>query len=70
MNLEFKIALIRRYGSQIRAVKPLRIEESRLSRIIQGHREPTAEERRRFVAALGADYFVSDGEQSEPRPAA
>jgi plasmid maintenance system antidote protein VapI len=60
MNLELRIALIRRFGSQIRAAKPLKIDESRLSRIVNGHRDPTEEERQRLTSALGADYFASD----------
>ncbi len=63
MNIELKIGLIRRFGSQIRAAKPLRIEESRLSKIVNGHRDPTAEERRRLANALGADFFAEKGEE-------
>jgi len=63
MNIELRIAIIRRYGSQIRATKPLKVDEARLSRLVNGHREPTAEERARFTTALGCDYFASDGEQ-------
>ena len=62
MNLELRIALIRRFGSQIRAPKPLKIEESRLSKIVNGHREPTAEERKRLTVELGADYFEPEAE--------
>ena len=62
MNIELKIALIRRFGSQIRAVKPLDIDESRLSRLVNGHRDPTSDERQRLTVALGVDYFASDGE--------
>ena len=57
LNLEFKLALIRRYRSQIRAAKRLAIDEARLSRLVNGHSEPTAEERARLIAALGCDYF-------------
>jgi hypothetical protein len=64
MNVELRIALIRKYGSQIRAAKPLQIDEARLSRLVNGHRDPTAEERQRFTAVLGCDYFASDGERS------
>ncbi len=67
VNLELKIALIRKFGSQIRAAKPLRTEESKLSRIVQGHREPSPEERRRLEKALGVDYFSAAPE--EPRVA-
>ena len=62
MNIELRIALIRRFGSQVRAAKPLGIDEPRLSRLVNGHREPTAKERKRLTAALGADYFASDSE--------
>lgn len=64
MNIELRIALIRRFGSQIRATKPLKIDEPRLSRLVNGHRDPTAEERQRLTVALGVDYFSSDGEQA------
>ena len=67
MNIELKIALIRRFGSQIRAAKPLRIDESKLSRIVQGHREPTPEERERLREVLGVDCF--SGEPEGPRAA-
>jgi plasmid maintenance system antidote protein VapI len=66
MNLELKIALIRRYGGQIRAAKPLKVDEARLSRLVQGHREPTAKERARFAAKLGADYFKK-GKGNDPK---
>jgi len=60
MNLDLKIAIIRHFGSQIRAAKPLRIEESRLSKLVNGHRDPTAEERKRLTTALGTDYFAQE----------
>lgn len=66
MNIEFKIALIRRFGSQIRAAKPLKIDEARLSKIVNGHRDPTSVERSRFAMQLGADYFASASEQAHP----
>jgi len=63
VNLELKIALIRRFGSQVRAAKPLKIDEPRLSKLVNGHRDPTAEERRRLTVALGTDYFAPDGNE-------
>jgi hypothetical protein len=60
MNTELKIAIIRRFGSQTRAAKPLRIDEPRLSRLVNGHVVPTALERQRFAATLGVDYFAAD----------
>ena len=64
MNIELRIALMRQFGSQVRAAKPLKIHESRLSRLVNGHSEPTAEERKRLSVALGGDYFASDGERA------
>jgi hypothetical protein len=61
MNFDLKFALIRQFGSQVKATKVLDIDESRLSRLVQGHLEPTAEERARFAARLGCDYFAPDG---------
>ncbi len=61
MNLDLRIAIIRNFGSQIRAAKPLRIPESRLSRLVNGHIEPTPEERKRLIRAFGADYFAQEG---------
>ena len=61
MNIELKIAIIRRWRSQTGASKPLATDEPRLSRLINGHCEPTSEERRRFAAVFGVDYFSPDG---------
>jgi hypothetical protein len=64
LNIEARVAIIRRYGSQIRASKSLAIKQSRLSKLMHGHDQPTPEERERLTALLGADYFASsDGEQ-------
>ena len=60
MNIELKIALIRHFGSQVRAAKPLKIEETKLSRLVQGPREPTPKERMRLKRVLGEDYFKSE----------
>jgi plasmid maintenance system antidote protein VapI len=57
MNVELRIALIQRFGSQINAAKPLQIDEPTLSRIVRGHRGPTPEQRKRFKKILGRDYF-------------
>ena len=67
-NIELKIALIRRFGSQSAAAKPLRIREPRLSQLVNGRRDPTADERKRLAVALNADYFAQA--ETEPRPAA
>lgn len=59
LNMELKIAIIRRFGSQIRAFKPLRTDEARLSRLVNGYYQPTPKERARFAAMLGKDYFAA-----------
>ena len=63
MNVELKMALLRRFGNgaQIRAARELGIEETRLSRIVNGWRSPTTAERARLQTALGADYFAPEG---------
>jgi plasmid maintenance system antidote protein VapI len=38
-------------------LKPLGIDEPTLSRIVQGHRNPTPAQRARLKKALGRDYF-------------
>ncbi len=55
-NLNLKSELIRRYGSQIRASQALGIHESKLSYIVQGHREPTEREREALEEALGRSF--------------
>ena len=62
MNIDLKCALIRRYGSQLRAVKPLRIRQPRLSLLVQEHVAPTQSERERLKEALGADFFSNESE--------
>ncbi len=55
-NLNLKGELIRRYGSQIKASQALGIHESKLSYIVQGHREPTEREREALEKALGRSF--------------
>jgi hypothetical protein len=59
MNIDLKVGLIRRYGSQIVASKKLGIGNSKLSYLVRGHAEPTQHERDVLKEALGADYFES-----------
>jgi len=63
MNIELKVGIIRRCRTQTQGAKLLGTDEPRLSRLINGHIEPTAEERRRFAAVLGVDYFAPDGNE-------
>lgn len=53
MNLELKLELIRRFGSQIVAARTLGIRESKLSYIVRGHAEPSEKERGALERALG-----------------
>jgi len=57
MNIDLKVEIIRRYGSQVVAAKKLKIGESKLSYLVRGHVEPNPQEREILKAALGADYF-------------
>ena len=67
MNFGLKVALIQTFGSQIVGARRLEMVESRLSYLVRGHKEPTAEEREKLRLALGKDYFVVD---QGPRDAA
>ena len=62
MNLDLKIALIRNFGSQVVASRRLKIQESKLSYIINGHSEPNEREREILKKALGADFFLQEGD--------
>jgi hypothetical protein len=64
MNIDFKIALIRNFGSQLVASRRLRIKESKLSHLVRGHDEPNQRERALLAKALGHDYFA---DVEEPR---
>jgi len=57
MNVDLRLGLLRRYGSQIAASKKLGICNSKLSYLVRGHAEPTKREREALKKALGADYF-------------
>ena len=52
MNRELRIALLANYGSQTAASKVIRINEPALSRLVQGHRGPTAGERMKLRAVF------------------
>jgi hypothetical protein len=62
VNVDFKIALIRNFGSQTVASRRLKIQEAKLSHFVQGHDEPNERERELLNKALGADYFSKEGE--------
>ena len=51
----FKGAIVGEFGSQSEGAVAMRIEESRLSRIIRGYREPSEKEFAIFQRILGPD---------------
>lgn len=53
MNLELKVELIRRFGSQAAAARALAMRESKLSRIIRGWEIPSKREIEIFERVLG-----------------
>lgn len=66
MNVELKIALIRKFGSQVVGARRLEMCESKLSYLVRGHRQPSPEERQKLTRALGKDYFaVEEGPRAE-----
>jgi hypothetical protein len=60
MNIDLKIELIRRFGTQVVAAKQLNIREAKLSYLVRGHAEPNERERDVLKKALGADYFEKE----------
>jgi hypothetical protein len=60
VNLDFKIALIQNFGSQIAASRRLKIQENKLSHLVRGYNEPTEREREVLKKALGRDYFSKE----------
>jgi hypothetical protein len=72
VNVELKIELIRRFGSQVVAARQLGIRESKLSYIVREHAEPSAKEREALERVLGASLTkkllkgsLAPAEQSE-----
>jgi hypothetical protein len=57
VNIDLKVELIRRFGTQVVAAKQLKIREAKLSYLLHGHAEPNQREREALKKALGADYF-------------
>jgi hypothetical protein len=57
MNIELKVELIRRFGSQVVAARQMGIREAKLSYFVRDHSEPNDREREILKKALGADYF-------------
>ena len=60
LNIELKIALIRRFGSQVNAGDELGLVESLVSKLVRGRRDPTPKQRTLFKNVLGKDYFKAE----------
>jgi len=56
VNIDLKVALIKRFGSQVEAAKQLGIRESKLSYIVRGHTNPSELERRGLERAFGRRF--------------
>ena len=52
MNIAFKVALIKLFGSQGEAARALGIRECLLSPLVRGHRLPTASERHKLLTVF------------------
>jgi hypothetical protein len=60
MRRDLRLALIMLFDSQVRASRRLKIPESKLSYIINGHSDPNPREREILERALGRDYFATE----------
>lgn len=58
MNIDLKVELIRRFGSQLVAAKQLKIGESKLSYLVRGHAEPNHHEAR-FLELLSVPITLN-----------
>ena len=52
---ELRIAIVRKFFSQVAAARELGIRESRLSYLLHGHAQPTRMERELLAKALGGE---------------
>lgn len=55
VNYQLKAELIRRFGSQQRCARALRMRASRLSNLVRGWEKPNAKERKKFTRVLGTE---------------
>ena len=62
---DLKIAIVSTCGNQRKLARRIRIEEAKLSHLVQGHDQPTERERKLLEKALGRDYFSKEGEESQ-----
>jgi helix-turn-helix protein len=53
INLDLRIALIKRFGTQVEAARQLGIREAKLSYIVRGHVGPSQAEFKSLEVALG-----------------
>jgi len=53
-NLKLKAAIVELFGSQVNFAEALGVDESIVSRIVQGRRELTQEDRRKWSKLLNA----------------
>ena len=59
MRMKLKLAIIEAYGSQVCAARKLKIRESRLSYLVQGHADPSPEELTILRKSLGRSVIDS-----------
>lgn len=57
MNLALRLELLKRFRTQMRAAKSLKIQPSKLSSILHGYAKPSEKELRRLQQALGAEVL-------------
>jgi len=73
MRIPLKVAMLESQWTQIDLARRVSISESRLSKIVHAHVDPTPDERRRLAEALGVEEAMlfeveRDGERSVSSP--
>ena len=57
-NFRLKVAVLERFGSQNQAAEELKIDYARLSRIINGWKTPSPQQKQKLEKYLGKDVFA------------
>jgi len=67
MDFELRLAILKTYGTQMKAARALGIHQSRLSCLVTGYYLPWPEEAKRIREKLGVSLSVAQRKVRKPR---
>jgi len=67
INWDLKLAIAKKFGSQVVGARALCIRESKLSYLVNGHAQPTRSERRVLAKALGGELVDRTFPSPQPK---